>query len=68
VTDFPAVAFELTYGVSRRRDNLGGIMGSDDWLGLENLKAVFRHTLHGTAAILSFMWIKWLVGIGLRDG
>jgi hypothetical protein len=36
-------------------------------IGAENLKALLRHTLHCTASLLSFMWIAWLVKLGLGD-
>ncbi len=43
-------------------------MGWSEWAGSENLKAIVRHTVHCTAAILSFIWVSWLVKIGLGDG
>jgi hypothetical protein len=43
-------------------------MGWSDWTGSENLKAIVRHTLHCTAAVLSFMWVSWLVRIGVGEG
>ncbi len=43
-------------------------MSWSDWAGSENLKAIFRHTLHCTVAILSFIWIAWLVRWGLGGG
>ncbi len=49
-------------------DSLAPNMNWSDWTGSENLKAIVRHTLHCTAAILSFMWIAWLVRWGLNDG
>ncbi len=43
-------------------------MSWPDWIGSENLKAIVRHTMHCTAAILSFMWVSWLVRIGVGEG
>ena len=43
-------------------------MSWSDWTGAENLKAILRHTLHCSAAILSFIWVSWLVRLGLSDG
>jgi hypothetical protein len=43
-------------------------MSWSEWTGSENLKAIFRHTLHCTVAILSFIWIAWLVRWGLGEG
>ena len=43
-------------------------MGWQDWAGFENLKAISKHTVQCTAAILSFIWISWLVRRGLGQG
>ena len=43
-------------------------MSWSDWTGSENLKTIVRHTLHCTAAMLSFLWISWLVRIGVGEG
>jgi hypothetical protein len=43
-------------------------MGWQDWVGFENLRAICKHTIHCSAAILSFMWISWLVRRGLGPG
>ena len=40
-------------------------MSWPDWTGSENLKAIARHTVLCTAAISSFMWIAFLVRVGL---
>jgi hypothetical protein len=36
-------------------------------IGAENLKAILRHTLLCTAALLSFIWLGWLTKTGLGD-
>ncbi len=43
-------------------------MSWSDWIGSENLKAIVRHTAHCTAAILSFIWVSWLVRRGVGEG
>ncbi len=43
-------------------------MAWQDWVGPENLKAISKHTLHCTAAILSFVWLSWLVRWALGPG
>ena len=36
-------------------------------IGADNLKALLRHTLECTFALLSFMWLGWLAKKGLGD-
>jgi len=43
-------------------------MASQDWFGPENLKALVKHTVHCSAAILSFVWLSWLVRWALGPG
>lgn len=37
-------------------------------IGLEDLKAILRHTILCTASLLSFMWLGWVTVKGVHNG
>jgi hypothetical protein len=42
-------------------------MGWNEWVGIENLKAIVRHTFHCSFAMASFILISKLVSWGIEN-